>query len=82
MTAVAAGRRALVISFSDLHSDPRAYRQLALLNRHFEVTAAGHADPRLPGVQFVAVPAAHWSAPKVATRNCRCCAWMSRQWWI
>ena len=22
------------------------------------------------------------SAPKVATRNCRCCAWMSRRWWI
>ncbi|MCC7483956.1 MAG: hypothetical protein IT529_03110 [Burkholderiales bacterium] len=62
MSRAAPARRVLVVSFSDLHSDPRVSRQIGLLSRSFAVTAAGHADPRVPGVSFVPLAAAHWSA--------------------
>ncbi len=45
--------RVLVLSFSDLASDPRVNRQLRFLAPHHQVTAAGWADPRIPGVRFV-----------------------------
>jgi glycosyltransferase involved in cell wall biosynthesis len=47
--------RILCLSFSDLHSDPRVYRQIALLSADHDVTAAGFSDPELPGVRFVEV---------------------------
>ena len=50
---MAALARVLVISFSDLASDPRVDRQIsALLSRH-DVTAAGLAPPAHDGVRFV-----------------------------
>jgi hypothetical protein len=53
--------RALVISFSNLGADPRVHRQIALLAQRFEVTAAGHAPPGIPGVKFCQVPSRHWT---------------------
>lgn len=47
--------RLLVISFSDLASDPRVNRQIRLLTGRFRLTAAGFADPEIPGVEFVSV---------------------------
>jgi glycosyltransferase involved in cell wall biosynthesis len=47
------GARVLVLSFSDLATDPRVNRQLRFLAPHHRVTAAGWVDPRLPGVRFV-----------------------------
>ena len=47
------GSRVLVLSFSDLATDPRVNRQLRFLAPHHRVTAAGWVDPRLPGVRFV-----------------------------
>lgn len=45
----------LVLSFSDLARDPRVHRQLQLLRENYRVTAAGYADPNLPGVEFVPI---------------------------
>lgn len=46
----------LVLSLSNLATDPRVHRQLRLLQSEFQVTAAGFADPGLAGVEFVALP--------------------------
>jgi hypothetical protein len=43
----------LVLSLSDLASDPRPHRQLRFLQDRFRVTAAGLGDPRLERVAFV-----------------------------
>ncbi|MBI5740660.1 MAG: capsular biosynthesis protein [Nitrospirae bacterium] len=43
----------LVISFTDLNSDPRVNRQIRFLREKFNVVAAGAADPGLPGVKFI-----------------------------
>lgn len=43
----------LVISFSNLATDPRVNRQIRWLMKDYRVTAAGLADPELPGVDFV-----------------------------
>jgi hypothetical protein len=51
--SVAALARVLVISFSDLSSDPRVDRQIAALLARHEVTAAGLAPPAHGGVAFV-----------------------------
>jgi hypothetical protein len=48
--------RILVLSFSDLATDPRVNRQLRLLAPDFEVTAAGFKDPEIPGVEFLFLP--------------------------
>jgi len=45
--------RVLVLSFSDLATDPRVNRQIRILAPHHQVTAAGWADPRVAGVRFV-----------------------------
>jgi hypothetical protein len=56
---VAALARVLVISFSNLASDPRVDRQItALLARH-EVIAAGLAPPAHEGVEFVDITTPH-----------------------
>jgi len=47
--------RILCLSFSPLHTDPRVHRQIALLSREHEVTAAGFSDPQLAGVSFINV---------------------------
>jgi hypothetical protein len=52
--------RALVLSFSNLGTDPRVHRQISLLVKRFEVVAAGHAAPAVPGVRFCPVPPQHW----------------------
>lgn len=49
-------KRILVLWFSGLADDPRVNRQLRLLAGRFRVTAAGYADPRIPGVEFVPLP--------------------------
>jgi hypothetical protein len=45
--------RALVISFSDLDSDPRLDRQIGALRFRFEVAAAGLAPPVFRDVRFI-----------------------------
>jgi glycosyltransferase involved in cell wall biosynthesis len=50
---VAALARVLVISFSDLSSDPRVDRQIAALRVRHDVTAAGLAPPAYADVEFV-----------------------------
>lgn len=49
-------KRILVISFSNLASDPRVNRQIRLFAHRYNVTAAGYADPEIPGVEFIRVP--------------------------
>jgi len=56
-------RRVLVLSFSDLRTDPRVRRQLALLCREFEVTAVGFGCPDDFPVRCLAIPDRHWSTP-------------------
>lgn len=59
-------KRALVLSFSDLRTDPRVRRQFALLCGEFEVTAVGSGCPGDLPVRCLAVPAQHWSGPAKA----------------
>src|SRR3954454_1932618 len=48
--------RTLVLSFSDLRTDPRVARQIDwLADAGHEVTAAGLAAPSRPGVRFLAI---------------------------
>lgn len=42
----------LILSFSDLANDPRVNRQIRFLNGPYDVIAAGHAPPNVPGVSF------------------------------
>lgn len=46
----------LILSFSNLATDPRVNRQIRLLRSDFHVTAAGFADPVVEGVEYVALP--------------------------
>jgi hypothetical protein len=57
----AAKPRILVISFSDLSTDPRVSRQIDLLRKSFAVTAIGFAPPKADGVEFIGVPRQHWN---------------------
>lgn len=45
----------LVISYSNLATDPRVNRQLRWLSESYRVIAAGLADPGLPDVRFVSL---------------------------
>ena len=47
----------LVISFTNLAGDPRVNRQLRWLAGRYRVIAAGLGDPRLDGVEYVALDA-------------------------
>ncbi|HYN27204.1 MAG TPA: glycosyltransferase, partial [Burkholderiales bacterium] len=67
-------KRALVLSFSDLRTDPRVRRQLALLCGEFEVTAAGSGCPDDLPVRCLAIPAQHWSGPAKAVAALRLAA--------
>ncbi len=56
--------RVLIISPTDLRTDPRVFRQLTRLQGVCCLTAAGYADPELAGVEFVplALRSRAWSA--------------------
>lgn len=54
--------RLLVISFSDLGTDPRVSRQIDLLSKYFDVSAVGFAPPKADGVEFIQVPRHHWGS--------------------
>lgn len=58
---ISAKSRILVISFSDLATDPRVSRQIDLLSKSFVVTAIGFAAPKTDGVEFIEVPRRHWN---------------------
>jgi len=45
----------LVISYSNLATDPRVNRQIRWLSESYQVIAAGLADPGVPGVRFIAL---------------------------
>jgi hypothetical protein len=46
----------LVLSLTDLASDPRVNRQIRLLAGRYRVSTAGTAPPRVDGVEYVPVP--------------------------
>jgi hypothetical protein len=50
-------KRVLVLSFTDLATDPRVHRQIAALATRHRVLAAGTAPPGIEGVEFFRVPA-------------------------
>src|SRR5690348_2490566 len=50
--------RLLVISFTDLTSDPRVDRQISLLSTQHEIVAAGVGPPRNAVNEFVELPKA------------------------
>jgi glycosyltransferase involved in cell wall biosynthesis len=45
-------KKVLVIAFSDLENDPRVFRQIDYLRKHYRVTAVGWTSPELEGVEF------------------------------
>lgn len=53
----------LVVSFTDLERDPRVNRQIRFVRDRYRVIAAGLADPRLPGVEFVPLVWSDGTAP-------------------
>jgi glycosyltransferase involved in cell wall biosynthesis len=52
----------LVLSFTNLKTDPRVSRQLRWLAESYRVTAVGLVDPQIPGVQFVEAKPYHGSS--------------------
>jgi hypothetical protein len=48
-------RRILIISFSELKSDPRVYRQIQLLRQHFHVTAAGFGNCPAEDIDWIQI---------------------------
>lgn len=46
-------KRILIISFSDLNSDPRVKRQIINLKDLYDVSAAGFGDLRIGGIRFI-----------------------------
>src|SRR5262245_36429638 len=59
----------LVLSFTDLRTDPRVSRQIRWLAAEYTVTAAGLAPPETPGVRFIPVVVA--TRPSAAARAIR-----------
>ncbi len=55
MTHEAAPKTVLVISYSNLATDPRVNRQIRWLSERYRVIAAGLADPGVSGVPFVSL---------------------------
>ncbi len=45
----------LIISFSNLKSDPRVYRQIMFLKDKFKITTIGYENPEIEGVEFLKV---------------------------
>lgn len=54
----------LVISFTNLKSDPRVRRQLDALKSHYSILACGTADPELDGVRFLGCAKARRTLPE------------------
>lgn len=48
--------KAMVLSFSNLASDPRVNRQIRFLQSEYQVLAVGLGDPTLEGVEYRAIP--------------------------
>lgn len=48
-------KRILIISFSELKSDPRVYRQIQLLRKHFHVTAAGFGNCPAEDIDWIQI---------------------------
>ena len=48
-------KRVLIISFSELKSDPRVYRQIQLLRKHFHVTAAGFGNCPAEDIDWIQI---------------------------
>lgn len=46
-------KKVLIISFTNLESDPRVNRQIRFLKDNYEVTALGLKDPNIDGVKFI-----------------------------
>lgn len=46
-------QKILILSFSDLRSDPRVRRQIFALKDRYEITAVGLADPGISGVAYL-----------------------------
>jgi hypothetical protein len=72
----------LVLSFTDLANDPRVNRQLRFLAGRYRVIAAGLGDPRLDGVEYVALDAPPngklrnlWAAFSLACRRYHAYYW-------
>jgi hypothetical protein len=62
-------KKLLILSFTDARSDPREYRQAALLRDEYVITVAGFGDPGLDGVAFV--PIEHRPAASILGRMWR-----------
>lgn len=45
----------LIISYSELHRDPRVRRQILSLNQEYKIISAGKSPPRLPNNKFVCI---------------------------
>lgn len=58
-------KRVLVLCFSELHRDPRVYRQLLFLSsiKDLEIYAAGWTDPKMEGVHYIQLPKKKVSKP-------------------
>jgi len=45
----------LIISYSELHRDPRVRRQILSLNQEYKIISAGKSPPRLPKNKFICI---------------------------
>ena len=48
-------QKILIISFSNLRSDPRVRRQINLLKTRFDIVAAGNKNPEIDNIEFIDV---------------------------
>jgi len=48
-------QKILILSFSNLDSDPRVLRQIQFLADTYEITAAGYKNPQINGIKFIDV---------------------------
>jgi hypothetical protein len=46
-------RKVLILSFSDLSTDPRVNRQISIFSKVYKVYAAGYNCPKLEGITFI-----------------------------
>jgi hypothetical protein len=49
-------KRVLIISFSNLATDPRVHRQIVLLAAKYRIVAAGTGPSKVEGVEYVPIP--------------------------
>ena len=65
----------LVISYSNLATDPRVNRQIRWLNEFYHVIAAGLTDPSVPGVRFISLSHIPPKKTFLARGSRRCKSW-------